>query len=100
MNQIILPTHSSTFAESYRQINAKKEENGRLKTLLSVGGATVPSDVFIYVAQPWFRQTFATNVRKYLKEHGFDGFDVDWEFPGPDERDLFTGLIEVAFEVI
>ena len=28
------------------------------------------------------RQTFAENSLAYIKEHNFDGIDVDWEYPG------------------
>ncbi|KAK4186062.1 hypothetical protein QBC35DRAFT_453660 [Podospora australis] len=32
------------------------------------------------------RQIFANNLLKFLEEHAFDGFDLDWEYPGAPDR--------------
>ena len=43
------------------------------------------------------RKQFAANVVTYLRTWGFDGLDIDWEYPGtpPDTKSNFTQLLRV-----
>ena len=42
------------------------------------------------------REKFVNNIVQFVKEYGFDGFDVDWEYPtqrGGSYSDRVSSLI-------
>ncbi|XP_050409461.1 chitinase-like protein 4 [Patella vulgata] len=83
----------------YEQTIALKQKNPDLKILLAVGGWEIGSEPFKELASTWQnRNTFSKNVVKYLRQYGFDGLDMDWEFPGtrgspPEDKYKFTDLM-------
>ena len=53
------------------------------------------------------RQRFADSALTFMQAHGFDGLDLDWEYPGssfagivsrPEDRDNFTVLLRLLRE--
>ncbi|CAG2109990.1 unnamed protein product [Medioppia subpectinata] len=66
----------------YRRLNALKTRNPELKVIVSVGGAKAPSEPFSnLVNNSSLRAEFINNTIAYLKQYGFDGLDLDWEYP-------------------
>ena len=66
---------------------ALKKINPKLKVLYSIGG-WVWSDKFSHVAAyPEAREQFAVSSVQLMKKHGFDGVDLDWEYPGQRAED-------------
>ncbi|KAM3566265.1 hypothetical protein ARSEF4850_000773 [Beauveria asiatica] len=61
-----------------------------VKRILSFGGWSFSTDadtapIFRKGVTDAQRQAFATNVVSFIKHHGLDGVDFDWEYPGaPD----------------
>ncbi|MFZ0389798.1 MAG: glycosyl hydrolase family 18 protein, partial [Calditrichia bacterium] len=73
------------------------------KVILSIGGWD-HSDNFPQVsADPQKRRNFARWCLNHIRHYGFDGIDVDWEFPGykshngtPDDKYNFTLLLQTV----
>ena len=79
----------------YEQFYALKRQNPQMKTLLSLGGASVNGTQFRSVFKSdKLRREFIRNTIKYLREHKFDGLDLDWEFPETEnDRHIFSVLV-------
>jgi len=79
--EIAVPEDDASRAE-LAALAALKARNPDLKLILSVGGWGMP----LYpemIRTAATRRTFVTSVAAFLRTHkAFDGFDVDWEYPG------------------
>jgi len=79
----------------YDQFYLLKHKNPQMKTLLSLGGASVNATQFRSVFEPdKNRREFIRNTVKYLRKYRFDGLDLDWEFPETEsDRRIFSLLV-------
>jgi chitinase len=79
-------------ASLYSRFTALKSTKSGLETWISVGGwsftdpgatQTAFSDMASSQAK---RAKFIQGLIKYMSTYGFDGVDLDWEYPGADDR--------------
>lgn len=80
-------------------IELAKEHN--TKVILSIGGWETSNNFPQVSADPEKRANFANWCIKHITNYGFDGIDIDWEFPGyknhngtPQDRVNFTILLQ------
>jgi chitinase len=84
---------AATPAKTFQDVADLKVLNPNLEIFVSIGGWTFSDNhtatqpVFGNIARSSAnRQTFANNVLKFLDTYGYDGVDVDWEYPGAPDR--------------
>ncbi|CDO69059.1 Glycoside Hydrolase Family 18 / Carbohydrate-Binding Module Family 5 protein [Trametes cinnabarina] len=74
-----------------KQLYLLKLNNRNLKVLLSVGGWTYSqAGHFSFVTDATKRATFVTSAVSMIENYGFDGIDIDFEYP--NSADLANGF--------
>ena len=81
-----------------------KAQNPQLKTILSVGGWTWSNRFSDTAASDQTRKNFAKSAVDVLRAYGFDGVDLDWEYPNveaikgnsyrPEDKQNYTLLLQ------
>ncbi|CAL8130783.1 unnamed protein product [Orchesella dallaii] len=83
----------------YKRFTGLKEKNPDLKTLIAIGGWNEGSTKYSEMASnPSSRRTFVKSIVPFLEKYGFDGLDLDWEYPTqrggkPEDRENFSDLV-------
>lgn len=87
----IAPMDSNS-AGLYSRFTALKNKYNGLQTWISVGGWSFtdpgPTQQAFskMTSSSGNRQTFISGLLKFMNQYGFDGIDLDWEYPQADDR--------------
>ncbi|UTR07416.1 glycosyl hydrolase family 18 protein [Alkalihalobacillus sp. LMS6] len=95
-----------TIKGNVKQLQKLKEEHPHLKTVISVGGYTWSNRLSLVAATEETRETFAQSAVDFVRAYGFDGLDLDWEYPvsggmpenerSPEDKQNHTKLLEAT----
>uniref|UniRef100_A0A8H7K5J4 chitinase n=1 Tax=Bionectria ochroleuca TaxID=29856 RepID=A0A8H7K5J4_BIOOC len=69
-----------------KQLYTLKRANRHIKLVLSIGGWTWSQNFASVAASEETRSTFAQTAVALMKDWGFDGIDIDWEYPASEKQ--------------
>ncbi len=88
---------------NFKQLQKLKAAHPHLITMISVGGWTLSGRFSDVALTPASREKFAASAVRFIRRYGFDGVDIDWEYPGggglesnvsrPEDKQNFTKLL-------
>ncbi|XP_065336266.1 acidic mammalian chitinase-like [Cloeon dipterum] len=83
----------------FKRFNDLRLKNPSLKTMVAIGGWNEGSTGFSNIcSNPSLRATFVNNLYNFVRNYGFNGLDLDWEFPaqrggGSADKANFAALV-------
>lgn len=97
-------TSPGTLHGNFGQLLKLKQRDPHLKTLISVGGWTWSSQFSNIAKTQQSRDLFVSSALNFIEKYGFDGIDLDWEYPvsggqagnihNPNDKQNFTLLLQ------
>ncbi|MDQ6694882.1 MAG: glycosyl hydrolase family 18 protein, partial [Chloroflexota bacterium] len=95
--QRLVPGTNSNLGENLGAINQLKvlrRVHPGLQLLMSIGGYTLSSNFSSIASTADNRTHFVDSCVAFMQSKGFDGIDIDWEYPAAADRDNFTALLQ------
>ena len=90
-------------SDTYSRVMKLKLTNPKLKVLLAIGGWSHPAAPFTKVVSSDSNiDLFSHNAINFLRARGFDGLDLDWEYPAnrgspQGDKARFSRFVSVSF---
>ncbi|SCO82657.1 related to chitinase [Fusarium oxysporum] len=82
----------STDVDMYKRVTNLKKGDPDLKVFIAIGGWTFndpgpTATTFSDIARSQVNtEKFANSLRRFITRYNFDGVDLDWEYPGAEDR--------------
>ena len=100
--QYVYPDETYPGSGNFGALRRLKKAHPHLKTLISIGGWTWSRNFPAVAASSRKRKSFVKTAISFMLEHGFDGIDIDWEFPveggpypgTPEDSENFVKLLK------
>ncbi|CAL4170495.1 unnamed protein product, partial [Meganyctiphanes norvegica] len=97
-----LDTWNDIDQKGFERAVGLKKQNPDLQVTVGIGGyAEGPQKFSTMAAKPALRKTFIDSMVIFIKEHKFDGLDLDWQFPAevyrggaPEDKENFVILVK------
>jgi len=94
--------------DNYRKFVALKDTNPEFVPMISIGGWNAGSKKFSEMAaDPAKRQIFLDSIIPFVQKYGFEGVDMDWEYPGSrdtidedGDKENFSVLCKMMAELL
>jgi chitinase len=103
-NGVITLSDAAVDLGNFAELRQLKQKNGQLRLLIAIGGWAGSKHFSDAAATEQDRQRLADSAVAFLRDHGFDGIDLDWEYPvaggkddnicRPEDRENFTLLLQ------
>lgn len=95
---------TDAFYGNFNQLLKLKQKYPHLKTLIAIGGWGGSAQFSNAALNETNREMFATSAVQFIVQYGFDGLDIDWEYPvaggasgninRPEDKTNFTLLMQ------
>jgi chitinase len=103
-------TADQPYKGNFYQLTKLKQQYPHVKTLISVGGWTWSEKFSDVALTEQSRTIFAESCLQFILKYGFDGIDLDWEYPvgggeadnikRPEDKQNFTLLLKRVRETL
>jgi chitinase len=99
-------TDTQPLRGNFHQLNLLKQAHPHLRTFISVGGWSWSGKFSDVALTAESREIFARSCVDFMLEYGFDGIDLDWEYPAgggdianverPEDEENFILLLDAV----
>jgi len=84
----------TTGTGNFGGLAALKQQHPQLNAMISVGGWNDSWQFSAMASTPTGRETFSDSCVTFVRQYGFDGVDIDWEYPTGGDTQNFTSLLQ------